>query len=68
MGLKRDYPRGKLRADDQGAVSMALAIQDGTLVIAFPYPVDWIGLGVADLERLIAGLQEKLETMRKAGA
>jgi len=50
-----------------GAVQIALAIQDGTLVIAFPYPIDWIGLGIADTERLIAGMQEKLAQM-KAGA
>lgn len=61
------YPRGKLRADDEGALQMALVIQDGALVIAFPHPVTWIGLGIVDLENLIAGLQEKLAQL-KAGA
>jgi len=62
------HPRGKLRADDDGQVSMALAIQDGTLIIAFPHAVKWLGLGVPDLEKLIAGLQEKLEQIKRTGA
>lgn len=62
------YPRGKLRPDDKGAVDMSFAIQGDTLVITFPHPVDWIGLGVRDLERLIALLRTKAAQLHEAGA
>jgi hypothetical protein len=59
------YPRGKLKADDQGAMSIALAIKDNTLIIDFGRPTAWLGLGISDLERLIGGLQEKAAELRK---
>ena len=62
------YPRGKLRADDQGQLAIRLAIQDGTLLVMFPYPVDWFGLGPSEVDGLIAMLQAKRAEMDKTGA
>jgi hypothetical protein len=65
--MKRRYPRGKLRPDDLGELTMRLAIQDHTLLIIFPYPVDWIGVGgVAEVEAFIGMLQEKLSELKAA--
>ena len=64
--MPKEYPRGKIRQDDDGQVSVALAIQDHTLILAFPYPVSWLGLGIADAEALIAGMQAKVDEMKKA--
>lgn len=61
----RDYPRGKLRADDQGSVEIRLVIQDGTLVMIFPHPTTWVGLGPDDLERWIHELQGRLAELRR---
>lgn len=65
--MKR-YPRGQLRADDDGQVEIRIAVQDGTLIIAFPHPTTWIGLGQAEVEHLIALLQKRLDEMRGVGA
>ena len=68
MSDDKRYPRGKLRHDDDGEVSMTLAIQDNTLLIVFPYAVTWLGLGLAQVEGLIKGLQEKAELLKKTSA
>ena len=63
--MKRHYPRGKLRADDDGNVEMRFAIQDNTLLIIFPHPTTWIGLGLAEvkgLRELLAKYEAQLES------
>ncbi len=67
--MPKEYPRGKLRADDEGATSIMLAVKDGTtLIIAFPDPTLWIGLGIVEAEALIAGMQEKVALMKTGAA
>jgi hypothetical protein len=58
------YPRGKIKADDDGEVTMSFAIQDNTLLVMFPHPTTWIGLGRSDVERLIELLQQKLTELK----
>lgn len=60
----KKYPRGKVRADDSGQVAMKFAIQDNTLLIIFPHPTTWIGLGLSDvknLRELLAKYEAQLE-------
>lgn len=38
------YPQGKLNDDDEGALLIAMAIKDKTLIIDFGKPTHWIGL------------------------
>jgi hypothetical protein len=38
------FPRGKLNADDDGAIQTRIGVQDKTLIIDFGKPVVWIGL------------------------
>ncbi len=37
------YPRGKLNADDEGALAICIGLQDKTIIIDFGKPVKWIG-------------------------
>jgi hypothetical protein len=62
------YPRGKIHPSDQGAFAMVIAIKDGTLIIEFPHPTKWIGLGPIDVQRLIALLQGRLAEMKGAAS
>ena len=57
---RRAYPRGRMGAEDDGALSYAIASDKdaGTVVIRFGKPVEWIGLAPADVERLIQALIE----------
>jgi hypothetical protein len=42
------YPRGKLSDDDEGSLTLAITIKDRTVIIAFPKPVEWIGMSKQD--------------------
>jgi hypothetical protein len=58
---KREYPRGRMGAEDDGALSYAVAADKahGTVVIRFGKPVEWIGLGVDDCKKLIECLIQR---------
>lgn len=58
------YPRGKLRADDEGALRIAMVVKDNTIVIDFGKPAAWLGLGISDAEALIQGLQAKVDELK----
>jgi hypothetical protein len=38
-----EYPNGKLNANDEGGLAMALGVENGAVVMRFPKPVAWIG-------------------------
>lgn len=44
MGQKmNEYPDGKLNATDEGALGLAVGLEDGRVVLQFPNPVVWVG-------------------------
>lgn len=47
---QREYPAGRLNADDDGALAMAIAADPATktVIIKFAKPTDWIGLGAKE--------------------
>lgn len=63
---KRDYPAGRMGADDDGTLSYAIANDDRhrVIVIRFGKAVEWIGLGVEDAERLRDELTERIMAMK----
>lgn len=63
---KREYPKGRMGADDDGALSMAITsdTRHSTIVIRFGKPVEWIGLGIVDAEHLRDQLTERLMELR----
>lgn len=38
------YPRGKLRDDDEGAFAIRIGVRDRTVVIDFGKPIAWFGM------------------------
>lgn len=46
------YPRGKLRDDDQGVARLRIGVHNNTVVIAFPVPVAWFGMGAHEARGL----------------
>jgi hypothetical protein len=47
---QREYPSGRLNAEDDGALAMMVAAdpKTKTVVIKFATPTDWIGLGAKE--------------------
>ena len=44
LGSTGDFPRGKLNADDEGGLQIAVYERDKTVIINFGKEVEWIGL------------------------
>ncbi len=42
--MDKQYPRGKLREDDDGACPVSVGIDNNAVVIDFGKPVCWIGM------------------------
>ena len=63
---KREYPQGRMGAEDDGALSMAMTtdMKHRTIVIRFGKPVEWIGLGAVEAEQLRDSLTERLMELR----
>jgi hypothetical protein len=62
---RREYPRGRMGAEDDGALSFAVAAdpQTKTVIIRFGKPVEWIGLAPEDLAKLITMLSAKVREL-----
>lgn len=41
--LLGEYPKGRLNADDAGAVALALRTEGDKVILEFPKPVAWVG-------------------------
>lgn len=63
---QREYPNGRLNADDDGEFAFALATDDRkrVIIMSFPHPTAWIGLDVASAERLRDNLTERLLALK----
>ena len=62
-GATGDFPRGKLNADDEGGLRMAVGVRDKTVVLDFGSPVVWIGLPKAEALALAATLIKHAESI-----
>lgn len=59
----KKYPRGKLCEDDDGETKIAIAVQDKTVIIAFPQPTIWIGLDKQTAITLANTIMEKANSL-----
>lgn len=64
---KRRYEHGRLKAEDDGALAMAIAAdhEHQRIIIDFGKPVNWLGLRVEDAHGLINLLSEKIRELGK---
>ena len=63
---RRQYPAGRMGAEEDGVLSYAIAVnmRQRTCIIRFGKPVEWIGLGIEDVEKLRDALTERLFELR----
>lgn len=62
--LLGEFPKGKLNADDEGALAVAISANQGKVVINFPKPVQWIGFTP---EQAVQIAQSLIQRAREAG-
>jgi hypothetical protein len=63
LGSTGDYPRGKLTADDEGALKIGITVKDKTLIIAFGKEVAWIGLDKSSALDFAALIKRRAEEL-----
>lgn len=63
---RREYPAGRMGAEDDGSLSYAVAAdpKHSVIVIRFGKPVEWIGLGLDDARALIDALEQRVRELR----
>jgi len=59
------YPRGKLNADDAGAMEIAVGVQDKTVIIKFSEATTWIGF---DADGAIQLAETLIKRARECGS
>ena len=64
-GWRPKYPRGKLNANDEGALRFMARVVGNTLIVDFGKPVAWLGLGLHEVTRM-REMFEKYEKELKA--
>ncbi len=66
------FPEGKIRPEDEGAIKIAIGIENGNVIINFGKPVAWLGLppsACMEMGRtLIKRAREALEMEKEAAA
>jgi len=67
IGPTGTHPRGKIADDDDGELTVALAVDraEGVVRIAFGTSVSWIGLPAEDARALAQMLVEMAEALEK---
>lgn len=64
-GATGDYPQGKLNADDEGGLRIAIGVKDGAIMVDFGKPTAWIGLDPGTAEALANNLLKHAATLRQ---
>ena len=52
MKTFRSYPRGRLNPMDEGAIEIAVGVQQDVVVLTFPEPCKWVGMPAEQAEEL----------------
>lgn len=67
---RREYPAGRMGADDDGALAYAMATNDKTrtIIMRFPSPTEWIGLDVQAATELRDELDRRILALRIGSA
>jgi hypothetical protein len=64
LGATGNFPRGKLDADDEGELTLAISCQDRTVRIDFGKPTAWIGLDRDSATKFADALMKNVERIR----
>ncbi len=63
--MTAQFPRGRLNPADKGATEVAITVQDGTVIVRFPTPTLWLGLGYDEAKALGECLLKRAEEIRQ---
>lgn len=58
VGALGDHPRGKLNADDEGAIQFKVGKESGKVVLDFGTQVQWVGMSPQEAASLASSLMK----------
>lgn len=58
VGALGDHPRGKLSADDEGAIQFKVGKENGKVVLDFGTQVQWVGMSPQEAASLASSLMK----------
>jgi hypothetical protein len=64
-GATGKFPEGKLRADDQGELYVAMSIRNGKVFLDFGAPVAWLAMNADDADKFGRALIDKAKQVSK---
>lgn len=64
-GATGDFPQGKLNADDEGGLRIAIGVKDGAIMVDFGKPTAWIALDPGTAEALANNLLKHAASLRQ---
>ena len=64
LGETGDFPRGKLNADDEGGLRIAVGVKDRTVIIAFGKEIAWLGMSKPEALALAESIKARAEEIQ----
>lgn len=61
------FPRGKLSADDEGQLQIAMTVKDKTVIIDFGKPVVWFGMDYHTAMALAGNIMMRAQEIKPKG-
>jgi hypothetical protein len=62
--VEGEFPEGRLNDEDEGALMVAVVVQDGKVAIRFPHPVQWFAM---EPEQAVEMAVAMIKNARRAG-
>lgn len=61
----RKFPRGRLNAQDEGEIQIAVGVQQDVVVLAFPKMVSWVGMPAEQAEELADTIRQRAQEAKR---
>jgi hypothetical protein len=61
LGGTGDFPRGKLTAEDEGGLAVAIGVKDKTVIVDFGKEVVWLGLDAASARQFAKNIMRRAD-------
>jgi hypothetical protein len=65
MKTFKSFPRGRLNPMDEGAIEIAVGVQQDVVVLTFPSPVAWVGMPAEQAEELADTIRARAQDAKR---
>lgn len=65
MKTFKSFPSGRLNPMDEGAIEIAVGVQQDVVVLTFPEPIAWVGMPAGQAEELAETIIKRAKEARR---